>query len=880
MSKDVLENQHLTEIQNMKENMKRIYVTFLLLIGFLSFVRLSADNLPMKKELHKGWTFKQVRGYNSYPATVPGVIHTDLLNNKLIEDPFYRLNERNMQWIDKEDWLYETTFDLEDNLLNKGHISLHFEGLDTYADVTLNGEKILTTDNMFRQWQADVKSLLKKKGNKLQIYLHSPVKKGMPLWDSLPFPYRASNDQSQNGGIFDKKLSVVTRKAGYHYGWDWGPRLVTSGIWRPVYLQAWDDVKINDVYYRQTAVSARQAQLETIVEIFADKPTTATLSIINRTDKRSEVSRQISLEKGLNKVPLSFSMKNPRLWWTNGLGEQFLYDFQTQVTINNEIADAYNQKLGIRSVKVVAKPDEHGESFYFELNDVPVFAKGANYIPCDNFLPRVTDSIYEKTIRDAADANMNMLRVWGGGIYENNIFYDLCDKYGILIWQDFMFACSMYPTEGDLLDNIRQEAIDNVRRLRNHPSIALWCGNNECLDAWFNWNWKNTLEKSDPDAAKIQWQQFKDLYFDVLPAVVAEYQPDICYRKSSPYSDDEGTRNHTIGDMHYWEVWQGLKPLSQFLHEKSRFFSEYGFQSFPEFESIKKYAPMPDDWNVTSEVMMWHQRGGMKANERILSFLKEEYREPKDFESFIYMSQLLQADAMKMAMETHRRDMPYCMGSLVWQHNDCWPVASWASRDYYGRWKAQHYFTVKSFADILISPVEEAGKLNVYAISDRLKKTSGTLSVKIVDLTKGIISTNSFSVNIAANTSAAIWNADMKQLLGDSQKEDVVIHLAYKDKTGTVYSNNFFPEKHKNMHYPKARIGKRISPVENGYELTLTSNVFARGVFLSLSGKDRFISDNYMDLLPGEPITVKITTDLSLSEFEENLKVISFSDTF
>jgi beta-mannosidase len=860
--------------------MKRIYVSFLLFICLFSLGRLSADNLPMKKELHRGWTFKQVREYNSYPATVPGVVHTDLLDNKLIEDPFYRLNERNMQWIDKEDWLYETTFDLEDNLLTKGHIFLYFEGLDTYADVTLNGQKILTTDNMFRQWQADVKSLLKEKGNKLQVYFHSPIKKGMPLWDALPFSYRSSNDQSQNGGVFDKKLSVVTRKAGYHYGWDWGPRLVTSGIWRPVYLQAWDDVKINDVYYKQSSVSVHQAQLETTIEIFADKPTTTTLSITNKTDERTEISRQVSLEKGLNKIPLSFKMKNPRLWWTNGLGEQFLYDFQAQVKINGEIADTHDQKLGIRSIKVVTKPDDYGESFYFELNGVPVFAKGANYIPCDNFLTRVTDSIYEKTILDAVDANMNMLRVWGGGIYENKIFYNLCDKYGILVWQDFMFACSMYPTEGDLMENIRQEAIDNVRRLRNHPSLALWCGNNECLDAWFNWNWKNSLEKSDPEAAKIQWQQFKDLYFDVLPAVVSEYQPDICYRKSSPYSDDEGTRNHTVGDMHYWEVWQGLKPLFQFLHEKSRFFSEYGFQSFPEFESVKKYAPIPDDWNVTSEVMMWHQRGGMKANERILNFLKEEYHEPKDFQSFIYMSQLLQADAMKMAMETHRRDMPYCMGSLVWQHNDCWPVASWSSRDYYGRWKAQHYFTVKSFADVLISPIEESGKLNVYGISDRLKKTSGTLSVQIIDLAKGIVSTNSFSVNIPANTSTVIWNAEMKQLLGDRQKEDIVIHIDYKDKSGTVYSNNFFPEKHKNMHYAKIRIAKQTSPVKGGYELTLTSDVFARGVFVSLAGKDSFISDNYMDLLPGESMTVKITTGLSLSEFEKNLKIISFSDTF
>src|SRR5690554_1950226 len=545
--------------------MKLKQTLWLTMLMIPAFATIKAETLMQRKELHEGWTFKQDRGYNRYSATVPGIIHTDLLNNKLIEDPFFRLNERGMQWIDKEDWVYETVFDVEQSIFGKDNIDLCFEGLDTYADVTLNGAKIITADNMFRRWTVNVKGLLKPTGNKLEVYLHSPIKKGMPLWDALPFPYRASNDQSVNGGVFDKKMSVVTRKAGYHYGWDWGPRLITSGIWRPVYLQAWNNARITDVHYTQTSVTARLAQLDVTVEVIADKDITTSLSLVNQTDNRTEVSKRISLKKGLNKIPLSFRMKSPRLWWTNGLGEAFLYNFTTRLTIENNLTDTHEQQLGIRSVKVITKPDQYGESFYFELNGKPLFAKGANYIPCDNFLTRVTDSIYEKTILDAVDANMNMLRVWGGGIYENKIFYDLCDKYGILVWQDFMFACSMYPTEGDLLENIRQEAIDNVRRLRNHTCIALWCGNNECLDAWFNWNWKNREEESNPDAATIQWKQFKDLYFDMLPAVVEKYQPGVCYRKSSPYADDQGTRNHTIGDMHYWEVWQGLKPLNQFL---------------------------------------------------------------------------------------------------------------------------------------------------------------------------------------------------------------------------------------------------------------------------------------------------------------------------
>ncbi|MDL2247143.1 glycoside hydrolase family 2 protein [Bacteroides sp. OttesenSCG-928-J23] len=826
-------------------------------------------------ELHHGWQFKQARGANWYAATVPGVIHTDLRNNELIDDPFFRLNERGMQWIDKEDWVYRTTFNAGPELMQKENIDLCFDGLDTYADVTLNGQKILSADNMFRRWTAGVKHLLKPEGNVLEVYLHSPIKKGLPLRDALPFGYRASNDQSANGGVFDKRLSVVTRKAGYHYGWDWGPRLVTSGIWRPVYLRAWSRARIADVHYTQTDVDKRRAQIQVNVEVEAQEDTDATITIHNQTDGRMEATGKVALKKGINKLPVSFTMKNPRLWWTNGLGEQHLYQFSTTLALEGRLVDEHHQSLGIRSLKVVTRPDSDGESFYFELNGHPVFAKGANYIPCDVFPTQVTDSIYHKTILDAVNANMNMLRVWGGGIYENKIFYDLCDRYGILVWQDFMFACSMYPTEGALLENIRQEAIDNVRRLRNHTCLALWCGNNECLDAWFNWNWKRTLEKSDPAAAAVQWKQFRDLYFEVLPAVVEANQPGICYRKSSPYSDDEGTRNHTVGDMHYWEVWQGLKPLRQFQYERSRFFSEYGFQSFPEFSSIKRYAPRPNDWSVTSEVMLAHQRGGTKANERILSFLREEYGEPASFPNFVYMSQLLQADAMKMAMEAHRRDMPYCMGSLVWQHNDCWPVASWSSRDYYGRWKAQHYFTAKSFADILVSPVTTGNQLEVYIVSDRLKPTSGTLTLQVIDMRKGILHTRKWSQKVAPNTSTLVRTASIAELLQGSSPSAILIHLSFKDSSGREYTNNYFPLKQKEMDFPSARVITSITPAQGGYEVTLTSDVFARGAYLSVDGKDEFISDNYMDLLPGKEVKVMVYTSLTKEEMEKELRVVS-----
>ena len=837
--------------------------------------------VPLRKELNEGWKFKQARLSNWYPATVPGVVHTDLMDNKIIEDPFFRLNERGMQWIDKEDWIYQTTFQLTPEMMGRENIDLIFKGLDTYADVYLNEKKILEANNMFREWKTSIKPDLKPGENVLKIYFHSPIKVDIPKWDALPYQYEAGNDQSENGGVFNKKVSVFARKAGYHYGWDWGPRLVTSGIWRPVYVEAWDNARINDVFIRQPEVSKSRASLIGEVEILADKEIDqANVTITEAASGRVLAGQTVSLQKGINKISLPFSIKSPKLWWSNGLGEPHLYSFRTDLTVNNQTSDAWTEEVGLRSLKIINRPDKDGKTFYVELNGIPVFAKGANYIPQDNFLPRVTPEQYEKTILDAANANMNMLRIWGGGTYESDLFYQLCDRYGILVWQDFMFACSLYPAEGELLENIRQEAIDNVKRLRNHACIALWCGNNECNDAWFNWGWQKRYKAQNPEYEQKIWKQFNDQYNVTLPQVVEEYAPESFYWPSSPFARYDGGSDDRNGDRHYWEVWHGKKPIEMYNKERSRFFSEYGFQSFPEFESVKRYAPRQEDWDIYSEVMMSHQRGGMHANELIETYLLNEYRKPRNFEAFLYMNHVLQGDAIKTAIEAHRRDMPYCMGTLFWQHNDCWPVASWSSRDYYGRWKAQHYFTVKSFADLLVSPIEKENILQIYMVSDRLKSTSGKLTVCVFRLDgSGVVKEFKKQITVPANTSTVVWKEAVDELLNGEKKEDVVVHVFYKDKTGTEYTNNYFLAKQKDMHYAAARINKDFVPTEGGYEVTLSCDVFARGVFLSLQEDiDNFISDNYMDILPGKPVTLKVTTELPSLQFAEKLQVASFSD--
>ena len=839
--------------------------------------------VPLRKELNEGWKFKQARLSNWYPATVPGVVHTDLMDNKIIEDPFFRLNERGMQWIDKEDWIYQTTFQLTPEMMGRENIDLIFKGLDTYADVYLNEKKILEANNMFREWKTSIKPDLKPGENVLKIYFHSPIKVDIPKWDALPYQYEAGNDQSENGGVFNKKVSVFARKAGYHYGWDWGPRLVTSGIWRPVYGEAWDNARINDVFIRQPEVSKSRASLIGEVEILADKEIDqANVTITEAASGRVLAGQTVSLQKGINKISLPFSIKSPKLWWSNGLGEPHLYSFRTDLTVNNQTSDAWTEEVGLRSLKIINRPDKDGKTFYVELNGIPVFAKGANYIPQDNFLPRVTPGQYEKTILDAANANMNMLRIWGGGTYESDLFYQLCDRYGILVWQDFMFACSLYPAEGELLENIRQEAIDNVKRLRNHACIALWCGNNECNDAWFNWGWQKRYKAQNPEYEQKIWKQFNDQYNVTLPQVVEEYAPESFYWPSSPFARYDGGSDDRNGDRHYWEVWHGKKPIEMYNKERSRFFSEYGFQSFPEFESVKRYAPRQEDWDIYSEVMMSHQRGGMHANELIETYLLNEYRKPRNFEAFLYMNHVLQGDAIKTAIEAHRRDMPYCMGTLFWQHNDCWPVASWASRDYYGRWKAQHYFARKAYRDILVSPIaDEDGQLKVQIVSDRHKACNGRLEVKVMKLTGEVLNSYKRNVIVDANSSKALFSVPLDEALKGVRKEDVFIHaVLLTDKGNSNYTNNYFLVKQKEVNYPKAQLATSVQPIEGGFEVTLSSDNFARAVFIATGDANSSFSDNYFDILPGSSVKVEVYTDLPLATFEKQLKVVSLSDEY
>jgi beta-mannosidase len=423
-------------------------------------------------KIHSGWQFREVGKTDWYNATVPGCVHTDLLANKLIDDPFYRDNEKKQQWIGKTDWEYRTSFRVTAQTVERENVELVFEGLDTYAGVYLNEQLVLQADNMFRTWRVNAKSKLKPGENTLRIVFRSPINEILPVMAKLNYQLPAPNDQGE-------KTSPYTRKAPYHYGWDWGPRFVTSGVWRPVFIEAWDHARVDDLQIVVKKISPDVAELIANVEIEAGTNGVATVLLENLTDRVNAGKEQIDLQPGTNQVTFNFRVSKPKLWWPNGLGAQPLYSFRARSLVNGRVTDERISRTGLRTLELRQQPDEAGQSFMFVINGMPVFGKGGNWIPADSFPTRVTRDKYRFLLKSVRDTSMNMLRVWGGGIYEADDFYELCDELGILVWQDYMFACSMYPATPDFLDSVRAEAIDNVKRLRNHPSIVLWAGNNE-----------------------------------------------------------------------------------------------------------------------------------------------------------------------------------------------------------------------------------------------------------------------------------------------------------------------------------------------------------------------------------------------------------------
>ena len=814
---------------------------------FLLFVSMNLLSQNIERSLNaEYWKFKQENLNKWLPAQVPGTVHTDLYLNHVIPDPFFGTNEKDVQWIENENWVYKTSFLVSKSEINYKHIDLKFDGLDTYATVFVNGIEILVANNMFRIWKTAVKNHLVEGVNTIEIKFKSAVIEGKNKAKKLFYTLPA-----------DEK--IFTRKAQYQYGWDWGPRFVTAGIWKNVSLNFWNNAHIELVKHNQLELNKEKAIIEFITDIKSDGTNTVQLKI-------NDSLSTINLKKGLNKVSLIYEVQNPKLWWTNGLGKANLYPFEISLVDDKGPVSSKKINIGLRTLELIQEKDQIGSRFYFKLNGVPIFMKGANYIPDDSFMPRVTDSIYKARIKDAADAHMNMLRVWGGGVYASDVFYEACDANGILVWQDFMFACAMYPGDDDFLKNVKHEVIDNVNRLQNHPSLAIWCGNNESDEGWKNWGWQKEFKYSKADSTQI-WNDYKKLFHELIPKTIDSLLPKnkAIYWPSSPSIGWGRKESLTQGDSHYWGVWWGNEPFEVYEHKVGRFMSEYGFQGMPNLENFKSFTDA-GFLNLNSQSIKNHQKHptGYKI---IDEYMKRDFLVPKKFEDYLYVSQLLQASGMKTAIEAHRRAMPYCMGTLYWQLNDCWPVTSWSSVDYFGNWKAFHYQVKHSYENVLISVQAEKDEYKIFIINDNLENCLGNLKIQHIDFKGKILLENNLKVKVYLNSSEPYFTVLKKDILKGLLK-NTALKIEF---TSEKYSAKkvFYFVKPKDLELSKPTILiKKIDDVT----FEITSDVLTKNICLSTDKKVHF-SDNFFDVLPNQVYKI------IMSKPSEHIKVKSLFDT-
>ena len=821
--------------------MKRLIYSIVLI---LCFGCISKEDLPIITAIHLDWTFKKTNDSLWRSASVPGNIHSDLMNHNLIDDPFISDNALKLNWISETAWEYQSFFTVDEQILLKKHIELDFEGLDTYASVFLNDSLILKTNNAFRKFQVDIKSLLKSE-NKLRLVFDkasiSEDKAKHKLSYSLPEGNR-----------------IFTRKAQFQYGWDWGPTLNTSGIWRPITLNAWNDLKIENIHIKQLKLNDSIANLVAEINYKSD---------LNK-DISYEVYVNDSLIRGHHFNPstynpgIPFTIKYPKRWWPHNLGKPNLYDIKVVVVNDKTILDSMSTKIGLRAIELVTEKDAIGESFYFKVNGVPVYMKGANYIPQSSLQNKVTDSHYEKLLNDVVDANMNMLRVWGGGIYEQDLFYELCDEKGILVWQDFMFACAMYPGDEAFLENVKLEAEYQIKRLRNHASLALWCGNNENSEGWHRWGWQD--HRSEEEKTEI-WTNYLKVFDSIIPQTLKQFSPNSSYWESSPKFGRGNPKYKYEGDAHDWWIWHDAYPFEHLEKNVPRFMSEFGFQSFPSYETIR-YINQKDSIDISSEAFKTHQKHS-RGFQLIDDYMKRDFPVPESAEDYVYMSQLLQAYGITKGIEAHRRAKPYNMGTLYWQLNDCWPAVSWSSIDHLGQWKALHYKAKNAFENVIVSSKVENDTLKTYLINDKLEATKNTLAIQIIDFNGKMMWQDFIDIHLESNSSQLIHQLDLKPQSFNAK--EVVVVSTWNEKKYL-----FYLAKPKELKLLNKELKISVSKTKTGFRIELTSSILQKDVFLFTKTKGHF-SNNFFDILPNETRVIEYNTN---AESLSDLKLKTLND--
>jgi len=817
----------------------------------------------MPQSLNGQWQLRKIGSDEWLPAIVPGSVHTDLLAAGRIPDPFVGDNEKRVQWVAEHDWEYRRTFVLDPQLPAGMHIHLVCDGLDTLAEVRLNGGTVGAAKDMFHPHRWEVTDLLRAGENEMSIVFRSPVRYVEARERIRPMP---------GVGVFVIKGGPHLRKAPSHFGWDWGPMLPTLGIWRDIRLEGHRLARLDDVQLHQQHVNGSvtlSAALST--QAWESAPLRASLRLTAPGGRTQTAETPVDA----GRATLALKIEQPQLWWPNGLGAQPLYRAEVVLLNGDDVLAARLMQIGLRTVELNQQPDEWGRSFTFVVNGVPMFATGANWIPADSFPARVTPAQLEHLLQSAADAHFNMIRIWGGGYYEAETFYDLCDRLGLLVWQDFMFACAGYPFDDpEFLETLQHEVTHTVRRLRHRACLALWCGNNEMEQGWVQWGWS----KPENEDLKAAYDRF---FHHLLPSWVIDEDPNRPYWPSSPSSgmpfvDPNGG---AAGDVHQWAVWHALKPFVNYRETQARFVSEFGFQSLPALSTIAAYAE-PSEWNMTSYVMEHHQRH-LNGNGKIVNYLTNHFRLPKDFPSLVYLTQILQAEALRTGVE-HWRRHPACSGTLYWQLNDCWPVASWSSIDYFGRWKAAHYAARRFYAPILLSVADDGERRDVFVTNDTPAAWQGEVRWSLQTLHGESLVDGEERVIASPLSTTLVKALDFTDRLTEENRRRVVLacDLWQADRHLATSVTPFVPDKHLELEPPQIAVDVRAD--SERLTMRLLSRSLARFVELSLRDIDVIFSDNYFDLPAGRTIaiTCSLPDDWTAEHSREALTVRSLRDSY
>lgn len=818
-------------------------------------------------DLNGKWQMKRVDEIDWIDARVPGSVYNDLLEAGKMKDPFYRDNEYEILELSNYDYEYKRIFSVTPDVVRHDQVILLCEGLDTLSEVYINGENVLNSHNMHRTYEVDIKDVLSAGENEIHVILRSPVQ------------YCLEKDKEEYLCSCADAVPGIShlRKGHSMFGWDWGPQLPDLGIWRSISIGGYDAARIDDVYITQLH-GENKVSVDARIKLNHWSGTEKVILVQMESPDGEKTEKKI-ITDGSAEQHILLDVNNPRLWWPNNFGAQPLYKLEVALLNGSDRIDVKTYRIGLRTIKVRCEKDPWGESFEFVVNGKSIFSMGADFIPQDNLLPRCSREKTEKLIKSCVQANFNTIRVWGGGYYQEDYFYDLCDEYGLIVWQDHLYACGIYNFSEEFKENITHETVDNMKRIRHHASLGLWSGNNELELAWDEWQWAERFGE------KLH-QDYKKQFEEYLPELAKQMDPNTFYLIASPTSFGKAqfANDENYGDMHYWEVWHGRKPITEFRKIYPRFMSEFGLQSFPSLKTVESFT-LPEDRNIFSYVMESHQKNGT-GNEKILFYISENFKYPKDFDSLLYASQLIQAEGLRNGVEHWRRNRGRCMGALYWQLNDCWPVASWSSIDYFGRWKAAQYASKRFFAPVLASACEEGTSVELHVSNEKLEAFTGKLSWSLRNNRSEVIKSGGADVSVEELSTAGRISLDFSDILDSGEKlRSAYLEFALTSEGEEISGGVVLFVKAKHFSLLSPEISTMITDRGDRFEIMVKSSAFARFVELDLKDADAIFSDNIFDLSAGKLKKVEVRKEnisraLTLEDIKERLMVRSLFDTF